>query len=228
MYVLACMNVHACFHACVCVCVYCACVCVCVCMRACVCMTMYVLLCVCMCMFMRVYLHEYVSVSVCFYVCVATLILLVFPLSKKLYSHCSSPPSCNINGYLVITGEAHVKLLSMSANGCMWSRWDLGCPHHHPKHGKAPPVGYWPSPRWICQHWLIAPDSCPGTPMLHWVSVTTKQQLETLLCFLLLCCIRVCLSVCTCVFVCVSTCTLCTYLCVHLCMYVLMCAYICD
>ena len=39
-------------------------------------------------------------------------------LSKKLYSHCSSPPSCNINGYLVITGEANVKLLSMSANGC--------------------------------------------------------------------------------------------------------------
>ena len=39
-------------------------------------------------------------------------------LSKKLYSHCSSPPSCNINGYLVITGEANVKLPSMSTNGC--------------------------------------------------------------------------------------------------------------
>ena len=39
-------------------------------------------------------------------------------LSKKLHSHCSSPPSCNINGYLVITGEANVKLLSMSTNGC--------------------------------------------------------------------------------------------------------------
>ena len=39
-------------------------------------------------------------------------------LSKKLYSHYSSPPSCNFNGYLVITGEAIVKLLSMSTNGC--------------------------------------------------------------------------------------------------------------
>ena len=39
-------------------------------------------------------------------------------LSKKLYSHCSSPPSCSINGYLVITGEANVKLLSMSTSGC--------------------------------------------------------------------------------------------------------------
>ena len=39
-------------------------------------------------------------------------------LSKKLYSHCSSPPSCNINEYLVITGEANVKLLSILTNGC--------------------------------------------------------------------------------------------------------------
>jgi len=39
-------------------------------------------------------------------------------LNKKLYSHCSSPPSCNISGYLVITGEANIKLLSMSTNRC--------------------------------------------------------------------------------------------------------------
>ena len=54
-------------------------------------------------------------------------------LSKKLYSHCSTLPNCingdlqltteiahqlNINGYLVMTGEANVKLLSMSANKC--------------------------------------------------------------------------------------------------------------
>ena len=30
-------------------------------------------------------------------------------LNKKLYSHSSSPLSCNINGYPVITGEAKVK-----------------------------------------------------------------------------------------------------------------------
>ena len=74
-----------------------------------------------------------VRVSVCVCVCVCQGIGLLiqrlwvrFPfvaivgvsLSKKLYSHCSTPPSCNINGYLVITGEANVKLLSMSTNGC--------------------------------------------------------------------------------------------------------------
>ena len=47
-------------------------------------------------------------------------------LKQKLYSHCSSLPSCingdlvltrNINGYLVMIGEANVKLLSMYSNG---------------------------------------------------------------------------------------------------------------
>ena len=33
----------------------------------------------------------------------------VVSLSKELYSHCSSPPSC-INGDLAIAGEANVKL----------------------------------------------------------------------------------------------------------------------
>ena len=62
------------------------------------------------------------------YVCVLS--IAAVSLSKKLYSHCSSLPSC-MNGDLVLTmeaahpavtsmgiGKANVKLLSMSAYGC--------------------------------------------------------------------------------------------------------------
>ena len=75
---------------------------------------------------------------------------------------------------------------------CLLMGWDFRCPHHHPGHGTAPPAGYQPSPRWICQHWLLAPEQCPGTPVLHWVGVTAKWQLETLL---LLLCVHVRLAI---------------------------------
>ena len=39
-------------------------------------------------------------------------------LSRDLLWYRNSPPSRNINWYLVITGEANVKLLSMSTNEC--------------------------------------------------------------------------------------------------------------
>jgi len=86
-------------------------------------------------------------------------------LSKKFYSHCASPPSCingdlgssppccNISGYLVITGEANVKL---PANGCgpggtcAWF---------------SPTCGALALPRVdlpAAEHGLIVPDSCPG------------------------------------------------------------------
>jgi len=60
---------------------------------------------------------------------VATLVLLLFLEQETLLTLLQStqlykwgagvnPPSCNIDGCLVITGEATVRLLSMSANGC--------------------------------------------------------------------------------------------------------------
>ena len=75
------------------------CACVCVCTRVCV----RVFICVCVCVHTHTHICTGIEIGV--------------SLSKKLYSHCSSPPSCNINGYLVITGEANVKLLSMYTNG---------------------------------------------------------------------------------------------------------------
>ena len=119
-------------------------------------------------------------------------------LSKKLYSHCSSPPSCNINGYLVITGEANVKLLSMSTNGCdpggtlgtHTITLSMAQPHLR---GTSPP-------RWICQHWLTAPNSCPDTPVPHWVGVTAKQQLELCLACFACVCVCVCLCMCMCTY----------------------------
>ena len=86
-------------------------------------------------------------------------------LSKKFHSHCSSPPSCNINGYLVITGEANVKPLSMSTNGC-GPGGTLGAhtitlsmvqPHLQ---GTSPPPGGFASTG------SIVPESCPYTPSL--------------------------------------------------------------
>ena len=32
---------------------------------------------------------------------------------------------------------------------------------------------------WIYQHWLLLPDQCPDTPVLHWLGVNAKWQLET-------------------------------------------------
>ena len=66
---------------------------------------------------------------------------------------------------------------------CVW--WDFKCPHHmhYPGHGTGPPAGYQPSPWWICQHWLLAPEQCPATPVFHWVGMAAKRQLEILLCF---------------------------------------------
>ena len=42
----------------------------------------------------------------CVYVCACKAAAAVVSLSKELYSHSSSPPSC-INGYLAIAGEAN-------------------------------------------------------------------------------------------------------------------------
>ena len=75
-------------------CICCKCICECV--------------CVCVCL----------TIVVCAHVSFGHSGIVGVSLSKKLYSHCSSPPSCNINGCLVITGEANVKLLSMSTDGC--------------------------------------------------------------------------------------------------------------
>ena len=82
----------------------------CVCMRTCVC----VYACACVYMRMRMFMCVHACVCVCVRVpgnrpsnpkvvgsipsCGQSGIVGVF-LSKKLYSHCSSPPSCNINGY---------------------------------------------------------------------------------------------------------------------------------
>jgi len=68
-------------------------------------------------------------------------------------------PSCSINGYLVVTGEANVKPCLLM--GVVQVGLQL-------------PTGY-PSltcevlALWISQLWLIAPQ---GTPVSHWVSVT--------------------------------------------------------
>ena len=72
--------------------------------------------------------------------------------------HCSCLPSCyklgpreaahqavTSIGYLVITGEASVKLLSMSAKW-VWSRRNFGCPHHHRRHDTASPAETSPLP----------------------------------------------------------------------------------
>ena len=99
---------------------------------------------------------------------------LVLPWPRNFIHICSSSPSCinedlvltreaahpdvtSINGHLVITGEANVKLLSMSANGC-GSGGTLGA--HTITLGMVQPHlwGTSSSPRWICQHWLLAPE----------------------------------------------------------------------
>ena len=118
-------------------------------------------------------------------------------LSKKLNSHCSSPPSCNINGYLVITGEANVKLLSMSTNGCgpggtlgahtitsPWTWFSLTCGALALLQVDLPALAH--------SAWFV-----PRHPVPHWVGVTAMRQLETLLC------VCVCVCVCACVCVCV-------------------------
>ena len=107
---------------CLCVCVYaclCACVSVCVCLSVCLCACLCVCLCVCGASIARWLGNRPSNPKVVGSIpsCGHSGIVGV-SLSKKLYSHCSSPPSCNINEYLVITGEANVKLLSMSTNGC--------------------------------------------------------------------------------------------------------------
>ena len=57
-----------------------------------------------------------------------------------------------VNVGMLITGEANVKLLSMSTNGC----GPGGTPGAHIiTLGMVQPKEY---PRWICQHGLIAPD----------------------------------------------------------------------
>ena len=87
----------------------CVCECVCVCARVCVCE------CVCECM--------YVYVCACASVCACTHMHLILKrcavaasLSKKLYSHCSSPPNC-INGDLTFVREVNGKLIMSCLSG---------------------------------------------------------------------------------------------------------------
>ena len=122
-------------------------------------------------------------------------------LSKKLYSHCSSPPSCNINGYLVITGEANVKLGPWVPTPSPLAWPSLTC------RAPAPPPPQVDLPALARSARLV-----PRHPVPHWVGVTAMRQLETLL---LLCYVRmfVCVTVYACVrmhsrsvFVCVTMC----------------------
>ena len=52
-----------------------------------------------------------------------------------------------------------------------------------PHHCTAPPSRYQPSPRGICQHWLLVPDQCPGTQVFHWVSMTILTAARDFACF---------------------------------------------
>ena len=96
-------------------------------------------------------------------------------------------PSCNINGYLVITGEANIKLLSKSANGC--GPGGTSGAHTITLSIVQP----------ICRALALPQVDLPAlalstwvvTPVFHWVGMTAKRQLETLLLLLPLCvCVR--------------------------------------
>jgi len=69
----------------------------------------------------------------------------------------NSPPSCKINGYLLISGKTNVKLLSMSTNGC--SSGGTSGAHTIILSLEQPHLAGHPSPpRQIYQHWSIAPE----------------------------------------------------------------------
>ena len=80
----------------------------------------------------------------------------------------------------VLTGEANVKLLSMSTNGrgpggtLGAHTITLGIVQPHLR-GTSPPPG------WIYQRWLIASEYS-AHPALHWVSVTAKRLLCVCVC----------------------------------------------
>ena len=114
-------------------------------------------MCVCVCLWKCVWMYVYVCV--CMYICVAHMHLMLIrcavavSLSKKLYSHCSSPPNC-INGDLALVREANGKLIMSRLSG-----WGLGgtMGAHTIIHETWPVLlqGTNP-PRRICPHWLKA------------------------------------------------------------------------
>lgn len=116
-------------------------------------------------------------------------------LEQELYSHCSSPPPAVLMGTL----EANAKLNCLTKYKCLRSRWDCGCPRHHPWGMASSPVGHYSSPHKDlieCLYGALA-------SRFNWVGMTIKMAAYRL-CFLLyLCtCVCGCTHVYTCVYLC--------------------------
>ena len=75
----------------------------------------------------------------------------------------------------------------------MWSRWDFGCPHHHPGHCKMQPVGTSPPlvdlPELALSTWVL--NRHPGGPLGQRDRLAPARGFDLLLALL-----YVCLSLC--------------------------------
>jgi len=157
----------------------CVCVCVCVCMRVCVCLCMYGV-CVLWGSIAKQSEHQPANrkvaglipardplVSFCFIEQETLLTLLQFTQPYKWgpgVNWRNSPPSCNINRYLLITGKANAQL-SLSCLA-MWSC--CGSLDSAIFIRQSPPAGYYPCPRRICPSVRMVQGI---SVMVHWAAI---------------------------------------------------------
>ena len=117
-----------------CACVH-VCMCVCVCARACVCVCVYA--CVGACVYQQRPNGLSIDLEIKRFQVQCSAGAAVISLSKELYSHCSSPPSC-INGDLALAREANAKL----SNLCGWGLGVIQVSYYHPCYIASPSAGH--------------------------------------------------------------------------------------